>query len=105
MGGEAIHRGCHAQRAGHSDNWMRAATQLSQNPVDDGGLNPFRLIPVPQVRTSKGFMNSAPSSATSETLRVTSVMPSTLAVAADNASIVDTARLALIRPHSSATAR
>ncbi len=54
-------------------------------------------------RYSKGLRTSAPRPATSTIFRVTSVIPCTLAVAASSASVVDNGRLALMRPHSSAT--
>src|ERR1700722_18182337 len=54
---------------------------------------------------SKGLRTLAPRSVTCEVFRVASVIPCTFAVAAKSASTVDTGRLALMRPHSSATAR
>ena len=64
----------------------------------------FRGPIIVYVRRSKGFRTWTPRLTTSETLRVASVIPFTFAVAASSASIVDKERLALMRPHSSATA-
>jgi hypothetical protein len=58
---------------------------------------------VSDARYSKGLRTSAPRPATSTIFRVTSVIPCTLAVAASSASVVGNGRLALMRPHSSAT--
>src|SRR5229473_2074592 len=52
---------------------------------------------------SNGLQTFAPSRATSATLRVAKVNRCTLAVAASSASITDTDRVALMRPHSSLT--
>jgi hypothetical protein len=62
------------------------------------------FVPTSYARVSNGLCVSAPRSATSATLPVTSVIPCVLAVAASSASIVDREWVALIRPHSSATA-